>query len=161
MFTIRAGYTDQVEIKTSLESVIKFFSDIRNFVEMMSGVESIHTDGNGVTQWRIRVDVPLIGSFQEKFAVQLVEQTPERIEWIPAAGEKQNLLRYSAEFMPKSENSTVVQFSQHAELRRNAARELHPLAGLAGESVISSEMNKGIAQMVKSFVRKAKEKLEK
>ncbi len=161
MFTIRAGYTDRVEIKTSLENVVRFFSDIRNFVEMMSGVESIHTDGGGVTHWRIRVDVPFIGSFKEKFAVQIAEQTPERIEWIPAAGEKQNLLRYSAEFMPQSENSTVVQFSQNAELRRDAARELHPLAGLAGESVISGEMNKGIAQMVKSFVRKAKEKLEK
>ena len=161
MFTIRAGYSDQVEIKTSLENVIKFFSDIRNFVEMMPSVESIHTDGSGVTHWRIRVDVPFIGSFKEKFAVQLTEQTAERIEWIPASGERQNLLRYSAEFMPQSENLTVVQFSQHAELRRNAARELHPLAGFAGESIISGEMNKGIAQMVRSFVRKAKEKLEK
>ncbi|MCY7377084.1 MAG: hypothetical protein LH472_14080 [Pyrinomonadaceae bacterium] len=161
MFTIRAGYSDKIEIKTSLENVIKFFSDIRNFVEMMPSVESIHTDNSGFTQWRIRVDVPLIGVFKEKFAVQLAEQTPERIEWIPAAGEKQNFLRYSAEFMPQSENSTVVQFSQNAELRRNSARELHLLAGLAGEAIISGEMNKGIAQMVKSFVRKAKEKLEK
>ncbi|MDQ2747082.1 MAG: SRPBCC domain-containing protein [Acidobacteriota bacterium] len=161
MFTIRAGYTDQVEIKASLENVIKFFSDIKNFVEMMPSIESIHTDGGGVTHWRIRVDVPFIGSFKEKFAVQLAEENEDRIEWIPAAGEKQNLLRYSAEFMPKSADSTVVQFSQNAELRRAAARELHPLAGLAGESIISGEMNKGIAQMVKSFVRKAKEKLEK
>ena len=161
MFTIRAGYTDKVEIKTSHENVVRFYSDIRNFVEMMSGIESIHTDGSGVTHWKVRVDVPFIGSFKQKFAVQLAEKNEDRIEWIPANGEKQNLLRYSAEFMPQSENSTVVQFSQHAELRRNAARELHPLAGLAGESVISGEMNKGIAQMVKSFVRKAKEKLEK
>lgn len=160
MFTIRAGYSDQVEIMTSLENVIKFFSDIKNFVEMMPSIESIHTDGGGITHWKIRVDVPFIGKFEQKFAVQLAEESEDRIEWIPAVGEKENLLRYSAEFMPKSENSTVVQFSQHAELRRNAARELHPLAGLAGESVISGEMNKGIAKMVKSFVRKAKEKLE-
>lgn len=161
MFTIRAGYSDKVEIATSLENVIKFFSDIRNFVEMMPSIESIHTDGSGVTYWKIRVDVPFIGSFKQKFAVQLAEENEDRIEWIPAAGEKQNLLRYSAEFMPQSEHSTLVQFSQNAELRRDAARDLHPLAGLAGEAVISGEMNKGIAQMVRSFVRKAKEKLEK
>ena len=161
MFTIRAGYSDRVEIKTSLENVIKFFSDIRNFVEMMPSIESIHTDGGGITHWRIRVEVPFIGTFNQKFAVQLAEENEDRIEWIPAAGEKQNLLRYSAEFTPQSENSTVVQFSQNAELRRNAARELHPLAGLAGEAVISGEMNKGMAQMVKSFVKKAKEKLER
>ena len=161
MFTIRAGYSDQVEIQTSLENVIEFFSDIRNFVEMMPNIESIQTDAGGITHWRIRVDIPFIGSFKQKFAVQLAEKSEDRIEWIPASGEKENFLRYSAEFMPKSENSTVVQFSQHAELRRNRASELHPLAGLAGESVISGEMNKGMAQMVKNFVRKAKEKLEK
>ena len=161
MFTIRAGYTDTVEIKTSLDNVIGFFSDIRNFVELMSGIESIHTDGAGVTHWKIRVDVPFIGSFKQKFAVQLAEETAERIEWIPAVGERENLLRYSAEFMPKTADTTLVQFSQNAELRRTSARELHPLAGLAGESIISGEMNKGIAQMVKNFVGKAKEKLEK
>jgi carbon monoxide dehydrogenase subunit G len=161
MFTIRAGYSDQVEIKTSLENVINFFSDIRNFVEMMPSVESIHTDGGGITHWRIKVDVPFIGSFKQKFTVQLAEENEDRIEWIPATGEKQNFLRYSAEFMPQSENSTVVQFSQNAELRRPAARDLHPLAGLAGEAIISGEMSKGMAQMVKTFVRKAKEKLEK
>ena len=116
MFTIRAGYSDQVEIETSLENVIRFFSDIRNFVEMMPSVESIHTDGGGITHWRIKVDVPFIGSFKQKFTVQLAEETEDRIEWIPAAGEKQNFLRYSAEFMPQSENSTVVQFSQNADL---------------------------------------------
>lgn len=161
MFTIRAGYSDRVEIKASLEKVTGFFGDIRNFVEMMPSVESIHTDGSGVTHWRIRVDVPFIGSFKQKFAVQMAENTDDRIEWIPAPGENQNLLRYSAEFMPQTENSTLVQFSQNAELRRAAARELHPLAGLAGEAIISGEMNKGIAQMVKIFVRKAKEKLER
>ena len=160
MFTIRAGYSDKVEINTSLENVIRFFSDIKNFVEMMPSVESIHTDG-GITHWRIKVDVPFIGSFKQKFTVQLAEETEDRIEWIPAAGETQNFLRYSAEFMPQSENSTVVQFSQNAELRRSAARDLHPLAGLAGEAIISGEMSKGMAQMVKTFVRKAKEKLEK
>lgn len=161
MFTIRAGYSDQVEILTSLEKVIEFFSDIRNFIEMMPGIESIHTDANGITLWTIRVDVPLVGSFKQKFPVQLAEKNDERIEWIPASGEQRNFLRYSADFMPKSANSTVVQFTQHAELRRPTARELHPLAGLAGESLISGEMTKGMAQMVKNFVRKAKEKLEK
>ncbi|HQY67423.1 MAG TPA: hypothetical protein PLD38_09095 [Pyrinomonadaceae bacterium] len=42
----------------------------------------------------------------------------------------------------------MVQFSQSAELRRRSARDLHLLAGLAGESLISSEMNKRIADMI-------------
>ena len=161
MFTIRANYQDTVEIQTSLERARRFFTDIKNFIEMMPGVEAIHTDANGVAYWRITADIPFIGSFTQKFAVRLAEDDEERVEWLPASGEKLNLLKYGAEFVQKAANTTLVQFSQNVELRRDSARELHPLAGLAGESVISREMTKGMTEMVKAFVRKAKEKLEK
>ena len=161
MFTIRADYQDTIEVETSLERVRQFFSDIRNFVEMMPGIEAIHTDASGVAHWKIRAEIPFIGSFTQNFAVRLAENDEERVEWLPASGEKQNLLRYGAEFVQKAANKTLVRFSQNVELRRDSARELHSLAGLAGESVISREMTKGMAEMVKAFVRKAKEKLEK
>lgn len=161
MFTIRADYHDTVEVQTSLDLVRRFFTDIRNFVEMMPGVEGIHTDADGKTHWKVRVDVPVIGSFTQRFAVCLMENDTDRIEWLPAPGETQNLLRYGAEFLEKAANVTLVQFSQNVELRRKSARELHPLAGFAGEAIISKEMTKGMAEMVKTFVRKAKEKLEK
>lgn len=160
MFTIRANYHDTVEVKTSLEKVRQFFTDIRNFVEMMPSVEAIHTDANGIAHWKIRADVPMVGSFTQKFAVQLIENHEDRIEWLPALGETQNLLRYGAEFMEKAKDLTLVRFSQNIEMRRKTARDLHLLAGLAGESVISNEMTKSLAEMMKTFVRKAKAKLE-
>ena len=55
----------------------------------------------------------------------------------------------------------MVHFSQTAELRRRSARDLHLLAGLAGESLISSEVNKRIADLIRIFIDKAKEPLEK
>lgn len=161
MFTIRANYSDTVEVKTSLEAVREFFADIRNFIELMPGIESIHTDSKGVTHWKIYAEVPLVGSFSQKFAVELAENSEERIEWSPVAGESRNFLRYAAEFLEKSTNSTLVNFSQIVELRRNSARELHLLAGIAGENIISREMSKRIAEMIKIFVQKAKNKLEK
>lgn len=161
MFTIRANYSDTVEFRSGLESVRDFFSDIRNFVELMPGIESIHTDAKGITHWRIRADVPLIGSFKEKFAVQLAENDEDRIEWAPIAGETKNFLRYAADFLEKGRDITLVNFSQIIELRRNSAKELHLLAGVAGESIISREMTKRVGEMIKIFVRKAKEKLEK
>lgn len=161
MFTIRANYSDTVEVKTSLEAVREFFADIRNFIELMPGIESIHTDGKGVTHWKIRADVPFVGTFSQKFAVELAENSEERIEWSPVAGETRNLLRYAADFLEKGANLTLVNFSQIVELRRNSARELHLLAGVAGETIISREMSKRIAEMIKTFVQKAKNKLEK
>ncbi len=160
MFTIRAKYSDKVEVKTSLEKVREFFSDIKNFVELMPSVESIHTDAKGIAHWTIRAEIPIIGSMMQKFAVELAENDEERIEWIPVNGETKNLLRYAAEFIEKGKDLTLVQFSQAVEMRRDSARELHLLAGLAGESIISSEMTKKIAEMLKTFVRRAQEKLE-
>lgn len=160
MFTIRAAYSDKVEVKTSLRKVIEFFGDIKNFVELMPGVESIHTDGKNLTHWKIRADIPIIGSIKQNFTVELAEKNDDRIEWSPAAGEKENFLRYSVDFAAKDKNLTHLQISQTVELRRQSARDLHLLAGLAGESIISKEMSKRVAEMIKDFVRKAREKLE-
>ena len=160
MFTIRAQYSDKVEIKTSLQKVGEFFADIKNFVELMPGVESIHTDGKGLTHWKIRAQIPIIGEMKQNFTVELAEKNNDRIEWSPVAGEKQNFLRYAVDFVEESANSTLVQFSQTVEMRRASARDLHLLAGLAGESIISGEMSKRVAEMIKTFVQKARERLE-
>ena len=160
MFTIRANYSDTIEVCTSLEAAREFFCDIRNFIELMPGIESIHTDAKGITHWKIRADVPLVGSFKEKFAVELTENEEDRIEWSPVAGENKNLLRYAADFFEKGKNLTLVHFSQIIELRRNSAKELHLLAGVAGASIISREMTRQVGEMIKIFVRKAKERLE-
>jgi carbon monoxide dehydrogenase subunit G len=161
MFTIRANYSDTVEVGTSLDAVRDFFADIKNFVDLMPGVESIHIDAKGIAHWTIRAEIPIVGSMMQKFAVVKAVDEEEIIEWSPVAGEAKNLLRFAAEFLEKGKNLTLVQFSQVVELRRNSARELHLLAGLAGESIISTEMSKRIAEMIKIFVKKAKEKLEK
>ena len=161
MFTIKANYSNTVEVGTSFDDVREFFADIKNFVELMPGIESIHVDAKGIAHWTIRAEIPFIGQMMQKFAVVKTEDEEEIIEWSPVAGEAKNLLRFAAEFLEKGKNQTLVHFSQVVELRRSSARELHILAGLAGESIISSEMSKRVAEMINVFVRKTKEKLEK
>ncbi len=161
MFTVKAGYSDNIEFQTSIEKAREFFADIRNFADLMPGIASIHTDAKGVAHWKIHAEIPLVGSMMQKFAVELTEDSEERIEWFPVAVETQNFLRFSAEFLEKAKNVTLVHFSQMVELRRKSARELHYLAGLAGESLISSEMTKKVTEMIKVFIQRAKEKLEK
>lgn len=161
MFTIKAGYSDNVEVRTSAEKVREFFSDITNFAELMPGTAGIHTDAKGVAHWKIQAEIPLVGQMMQKFAVELSENTDERVEWFPVAVETQNFLRFSAEFLEKAKNVTLVHFSQMVELRRKSARDLHYLAGLAGEGLISNEMTKKVTEMIKVFIQRAKEKLEK
>ena len=160
MFIIKAGYSDKFDVNAGIEKVREFFGENRYIVEMMDGVESIHTDGKGVTRWKIRAEVPLIFSLTVSFAVELAENDEDRIEWIPAKGETQNFLKYSAEFFEMDEDLTAVQLMQNVEIRRKSARELHPLAGLAGESLISGEMKRRIGEMVGKFINQAQRKLE-
>jgi carbon monoxide dehydrogenase subunit G len=161
MFTVKAGYSDDVEISSSADRVREFFADIRNFADLMPGIASIHTDAKGVAHWKIEAEIPFVGSMMQKFAVELAENSEERIEWFPVAKETQNFLRFSADFLEKAKNVTLIHFSQMVELRRKSARELHMLAGLAGESLISSEMSKKVTEMIKVFIQRAKEHLEK
>jgi carbon monoxide dehydrogenase subunit G len=141
--------------------VREFFTDVRNFVELMPNVESINTEANGSARWTIRAEIPLIGAMTQSFNVEMAENTDARVEWIPKQGETENFLRYAAEFVEKGINKTLVQFSQAVELRRNKARDFHFLASLAGENAVSRGMQLEVAAMLKKFVAKTKEKLER
>lgn len=160
MFTIKAGYSDDIEVKSNIERVREFFGDMKNFADLMPGIASIHMDAKGVAHWKIEAEIPYVGSMTQKFTVELAENNEERIEWFPVAVETQNFLRYSADFLEKAKNITLVHFSQMVELRRKSARDLHMLAGLAGESIISNEMTKKITEMIRVFINRAKERLE-
>ena len=77
MFTIRAATSDKFEVKTQIERVREFFTDIRNFVELMPNVESIHPNADGTMRWTIRAEIPVIGSMRQSFNVEIAENTDE------------------------------------------------------------------------------------
>ena len=160
MFTVKAGYSSDIEIRSSVEKVREFFLNITNFAEMMPGVEQVHTDSKGIAHWKVQTEVPIVGHILQKFSLELAENTEDRVEWSPLRAEAENFLRYSADFLEKAKDVTLVHFSQAVELRRRSARDLHSLAWMAGESLISNEMTKSITKMIKTFIDRAKERLE-
>ncbi|HMT09122.1 MAG TPA: SRPBCC family protein [Pyrinomonadaceae bacterium] len=161
MFTIRAGFSDQIELHAGIDAVREFFSDITNFGQLMPGVEQVHIDAKGIAHWKVQTDIPVVGKILQKFALEKAEDSEDRVEWSPLRNEAENLLRYSADFFEKAKNITLVQFSQVVEMRRKSARELHILAGMAGESLISNEMTKRVTEMINIFIGRAKERLER
>lgn len=160
MFTIKSNYDEKISIKNTLENVRAFFAESRHFVELMIGVESIIALSDTLNRWTIRVDFPIIGAIKQEFLVEKTEDSEELLEWTPAQSEKQNFLRYSADFQPFSENETIVRLRQMVELRREKASQLHFLAGMAGESAISKEMGSHIGKMLDNFMQTAKTRLE-
>ena len=54
MFQVKAGFDEKLEVKTTLERAREFFADLRNFVELMPGVEAIKQEAGGVARWLIR-----------------------------------------------------------------------------------------------------------
>jgi len=159
MFRIKADYKEQIEVKTSIERAREFFGELRNFAELMPGIESITTEASGVQRWTIRADVPVLGAMRAAFSVQQTDDRPEKIEWSPAATEKSNFMRYAAAFEQRGAR-TLVRIAQHVEMRRQHARELHMLAALVGENRISAEMEKRVTEMIRTFLQRARVKLE-
>lgn len=159
MFQVKAAFSEQLEWRTGVERAREFFGNLRNFVELMPGVERITAEAEGAARWLIRAEVPVVGSIRQAFTVSQTVDLPGRIEWSPVAGERKNFLRYKATFEEHGER-TRIRIEQRVELRRQSARELHTLAGLAGESRLSAALQKGIAEMMRAFLQKARERLE-
>jgi carbon monoxide dehydrogenase subunit G len=160
MFKVKATYNEQFEVKATAESVRQFFANTRNFVELMPNIESIRTEAKGTARWTIRAEIPLLGAMIESFSVQLSENSENLIEYTPAVTETKNYLRYAADFKEGAAGKTTVNISQTVELRRAKAADLHFLAGLAGEKIISQQMQSRVAAMIKTFLEKARTKLE-
>ncbi|MGB8510275.1 MAG: hypothetical protein WCD76_18000 [Pyrinomonadaceae bacterium] len=159
MFLVKAAYEEQMDLRTSVARAREFFNDLRNFVELMPGVERITSEAGGVVRWLIRAEVPVIGSIRQAFAVAQSHDSPARIEWSPVEGERKNLLRYTASFEERGE-FTRVRIEERVELRRQSPRELHLLAGLAGETRLSAEMQRGVTEMMRTFLQRARARLE-
>src|SRR5262245_24558048 len=97
MFRIKASYKAALDINAPLARVREFFRDLKNFAEMLSGIESIRREEGGVARWTITADTP-IGHVRFSFPVQQTIYRADLIEWSPAGDESGNLLRYSVGF---------------------------------------------------------------
>ena len=98
MFRIKASYADQLELRTTVERAREFFGELRNFADLMPGIEGIRKEAGGIMRWMVRAEVPVIGAVVAGFAVEKTEDSPERLEWSPARTEMKNYLRYAAVF---------------------------------------------------------------
>jgi hypothetical protein len=159
MFRIKASYTEQLELRTTIERAREFFGEFRNFVDLMPGIEGIRKEAGGIMRWIVRAEVPVIGSVHASFAVEKTEDQPGRLEWSPARNEMKNYLRYAAVFEERG-HKVLIRIAQHVELRRPHARDLHRLAALLGEGAISAEMQKRVREMIRTFLDRAQAKLE-
>ena len=83
MFRIKASYTHQLELRTTIERAREFFSEFRNCVGLMPGIEGIRKEAGGIMRWMVHADVPVIGSVHASFAVEKTDDRPERPELEP------------------------------------------------------------------------------
>src|SRR5918999_5824232 len=129
MFRIKASYTGQLELRTTLERAREFFGELKNFADLMPGIEGIRKESGGIVRWLVRAEVPIIGAVQASFTVEKTEDSPERLEWSPAPSEMKNYLRYAAAFEERG-HKVLIKIVHHVELRRRHAKQLHRVAVL-------------------------------
>jgi carbon monoxide dehydrogenase subunit G len=159
MFRIRAEFREDSEVGASVERVREFFGELENFARLMPGIESILEEGR-TALWNVHVETPFLGAMRGHFRLTQIDDSRLRIEWEPAAGEKRNLLRYAIAFEERGPSQTLVRFALRVELRRRHAAQLHLMAGLIGESRISASMQKGVTEMLRTFLQRTRARLE-
>jgi carbon monoxide dehydrogenase subunit G len=161
MFRVRAEFREDLEIAATMERVRAFFADVQNFARLMPGVESISEGAGGTTaRWIVNVNVALIGSMRGEFELMRKDESPVRIEWVPAEGEGENLLRYAIGFDERAPQETLVRFALRVEIRRERAKDLHLMAGLVGERRVSEGVQEDVDLMLKTFLKRARVALE-
>ena len=158
MFRVRSSFKGEIEIKAPLRSVKSFFATLTNFTDMLGGVESIRREAGGVERWTISTDTP-VGHVRFTFPVHETSPHANTIEWSPAPGETQNLLRYSIK-LNEQNGATSVDVSHRVELRRKRAWDLHPGVGLMGEARLSNALQRRINAAIEEFLDRVKERLE-
>ena len=77
MFRIKASYADQLELRTTMEKAREFFGELRNFADLMPGIEGIRKEAGGIMRWVVRAEVPVIGAVHATFTVEKTEDSPE------------------------------------------------------------------------------------
>ena len=63
MFRIKASYADQLELRTTIEKAREFFGELRNFADLMPGIEGIRNEAGGIMRWVVRAEVPSSAPF--------------------------------------------------------------------------------------------------
>jgi len=159
MFRVKSSFKHKIEINAPVITVKSFFSNFKNFTDMLAGVESIRREPGGVARWTIATETP-VGHVRFSFPVHETSPHANTIEWSPALNEKQNLLRYLLKFEEQN-GATAIDISQQVELRRKRAWDLHPGVGLMGEARLSNALQRRINEAIENFLERVKEKLEK
>lgn len=136
------------------------FADPRSFARLMPGVERVEQVDAGAAAWTVRAEIPLVGAARGRFELERRDESASRVEWGPAAAEEKNLLRYAIAFEELGPALTLVRFALRVELRRAHARDLHLAAALVGERRISAGVEARVAEMVKTFLARARAELE-
>ena len=158
MFRVKSSFKTELEIKAPLTRVRAFFADLRNFPELLPGVENIRHELGGIARWTIATDTP-VGRVRLSLPVRETSPHADVIEWSPALQESENLLRYSLKFEER-DGTTAVTVSQQVELRRKRAWDLHPGVALMGEARISNALQRRINEAIEDFLVVAKDRLE-
>ncbi len=161
MFIVKAGDAVNFRLNIPRSKAFEYFSDPINYERLLDNVSDVHRTSKGQYTWSIRAQIPMVGAYSQDFLVREAEMSENLIEWIPASGESENLLRVTTELRKDDDNETEVKFGLIIELRRRTAMSLHMLAGLAGDKTIGEELGKEIASILEQFSKNVRDELNR
>jgi carbon monoxide dehydrogenase subunit G len=156
-FHVAAAITGTYQVPIGKPALFAYLSDPKTFAVHMPNVLDIDRVADGFYRWRFKIDLPLAEP------VILVVHTAfdcnadtHEIKVDTAPDEVQTYLMCHVSFDELAPNGeepqTDVKLQLKITIKRNDCNEIHPLAYMVSEDVVTYEMQKMMAEIVDAFV---------
>jgi uncharacterized membrane protein len=149
-FTISAEVENKTTINLSQKIVHDYFEDLTIYPKFFPDMVSVTDKGNNQSEWTYRVDYPLAEAWNAVFE-QFKKGTSENLLF-ESNSTDQNYLKCNASFTSVSSNRTLVDIYIKVVLTREKASDIHFLAGVLGEKLISEKMKSKLDDDLQTFI---------
>lgn len=112
---------------------------------------SVTDEGNNKSEWTYRVDYPLSPAWDVTFDEKENDSPNSELKF-ESDKNNNNYLYCSAVFRQVSESQTGVDITIKVRLTRDKASDIHFLAGVLGEKLISEKMKSKLEDDLQTFI---------
>jgi len=150
-FTISAEVEQSASFNINQKTVHDYFLNLNIYPKYFPDMVSVTDDGNNKSEWTYKVDYPLSPTWDITFD-EKENDSPNSQLVFESDKNNNNYLYCRAVFKNISETQTGVDITIKVTLTREKASDIHFLAGIMGEKLISEKMKSKLEDDLQTFI---------
>jgi hypothetical protein len=159
LFTVDASASASYSVSVPREALRSYLDDIGLFSRNMPGVVGVTLIDANRYLYRTERTVPLSPSLKTDFEVRKETHGDSLTIYRSTDENSFNYMACSVLIRPRDAGHTSIDIQLRVRLTRENASEIHWLAPLLGESLISRQMSIDLEEMLHDFIERSNEEL--